>query len=447
MHVAPPPDFQELLSGLQSEDFTRVLVGASINEGRYDHWDKLRHRPPPDGLTHEQWWLRQKIARKSAARPLPLTDPDGEPFTFVLTDDLLGALHFVDQRCGGEIAMEEVVTADDQVRHRWLVNSLMEEAIRSSQLEGAATSRPVAKEMLQTGRQPVDRSERMILNNYRAMLFMRDSVGQKLTPEAVLELHRVITEGTLDRPDAAGRLQLSNEERVAVLDRDGGQVLHVPPPAEHLPDRLKQLCAFANETPEGRFIHPVIHALVLHFWLAYDHPFEDGNGRTARALFYWSMRKQGYWLAEYLSISRILRQAPAKYSRSFVYAETDEGDLTYFLRYQLDVIRRAVRELHEYLQRKVAEVKEVETLLRQESDLNYRQLALLGHALRNAGSTYTIGVHASMHGVTHETARADLQELTRRGLLIRNTAGRQYRFSAPPDLVERLRHSSAQAVA
>lgn len=60
----------------------------------------------------------------------------------------------------------------------------------------------------------------------------------------------------------------------------------------------------------------MLRAILLHFWLAYDHPFEDGNGRTARSLFYWYMRTQGYWLVEYLLISNILRKAPAQYTRA-----------------------------------------------------------------------------------------------------------------------------------
>ena len=73
--------------------------------------------------------------------------------------------------------MDEVVTSERQAGQRFLVNSLMEEAIRSSQLEGATTSRRVAKEMLRTGREPRDRSERMIANNYRALQFMREEMG------------------------------------------------------------------------------------------------------------------------------------------------------------------------------------------------------------------------------------------------------------------------------
>jgi Fic family protein len=446
VHVAQPPDGPAVLERMSSERVVRAFSAAATQaiRGTYPHWDELRHLEPPEGLTHEEWWFGIKMARLSTLRPLPLTAPDGQAFSYNLPDEVLRLLHLVDQQCSGAIAMEEVVTADHQAKQHYLVNSLMEEAIRSSQLEGATTSRRVAKELLRSGRDPRDRGERMILNNYRALRFMREEIGRELTPGAVLELQRILTEGTLDDPDAAGRLQRPDEERVAVLDRSDGRVLHQPPPAEQLPARLHALCRFANGTDEDTsFVHPVVRGILLHFWLAYDHPFEDGNGRTARTLFYWYLRTRGYWLVEYLSISGILRNAPGQYSRAFLLTETDGGDTTYFLLHQLRVMEQAIDRLHRYLRRKVAEIQEVEKLVRGAAALNHRQLALLSDALRHPDRAYTFGGHAASHAVTHETARADLGDLAARGLLERRQRGRRYSFLVPPDLVERLRATAA----
>jgi Fic family protein len=410
---------------------------------RYLHWDKLRRLQPPSGLSVEQWWLKVKAAREAGLRPLPLTDPIGRPFGYGLLDGMLRRLRYVDQRCGGEVAMDEVVTSERRAGRRFLVNSLMEEAIRSSQLEGATTSRRAAKEMLRTGREPRDRSERMIANNYAALEFMREEMGEKLSPGAILHLHRILTEGTLDNPSAAGRLQQPGEPRVAVFDRDDGRPIHEPPPADQLPERMRMLCEFANQGDDGEpFVHPVVRAILLHFWLAYDHPFEDGNGRTARILFFWLMRVRGYWLAEYLPISRFIRKAPAQYARAFMETETDGGDVTYFLIHQLNVIERAIDELHLYLQRKTAEVRDVEKRLRETAYLNGRQLALLTDAVRNPDSSYSFDSHAKSHRVSHETARSDLRGLAQRELLVKRRAGRQHRFEPAPDLPERLRESA-----
>jgi len=443
LYVEPAPTIPELFSRLKPKDVMAVLNRPTEDgdRARYLHWDKLRRLQPPDGISSDQWWLRIKYARQEANRPLPLADKDGKPFGYTLPDQVHRSLHHVDQRGGGEVAMDEVVTSEREAGSRFLVNSLMEEAIRSSQLEGATTSRVVAKELLRSGRPPRDRSELMIANNYRALQLIKEMNGD-LTPDAVLELHRVVTEGTLDDASAAGRLQQPGEPRVAVFDRDDDQrPVHVPPPAEQLPERLQALCDFANADDDDHFVHPVVRAILLHFWLAYDHPFEDGNGRTARLLFFWGMHVRGYWLAEYLPISRLLRKAPAQYERAFLETETDGGDTTYFLIHQLGLIDQAIDDLHLYLQRKIAEQRGAETLLAGFDGLNGRQAALVAHAIKHPGHLYTYNAHATNHRITHETARADLGDLESRGLLRRHADGRPHRFEPPPDLPELLKQS------
>jgi Fic family protein len=446
LHVASPPPFDELLDRVVTNaDRAIEIMRGPPSEARsgYVHWDKLRQLEPPEGFTHDEWWFAIKWRRRQFYRSLPLTDAAGNHFVYGQPDALFRALRHVDQRCSGEIVMPEVVTADDQARQHYLVNSLMEEAIRSSQLEGATTSRQVAKELLRSGRMPKDRSERMILNNYRALQYMRE-VGQALDSSTVLQLHRILTEGTLDNPGSAGRLQTPDDDRVAVYDRQSRKLLHKPPPAEQLPARLEALCAFANEPDDAEpFVHPVVRGILLHFWLAYDHPFEDGNGRTARALFYWYMRTRGYWLVEYLTVSRILANAPAKYSRAFLESESDEGDTTYFLLYQLEVLERAVAELHGYLGRKAREIRDVEGLMRAgSSEFNHRQLALLSHAIRHPDQIFTFQSHSASHTVTHETARNDLLPLVEKGLLTRHRVGRRHTFTPHPQLAARLKKAS-----
>jgi Fic family protein len=453
MYVEKAPTEGDLLARNDSRLLEALSAPRDPREATtYLHWDKLRRLKPPRGLTSEEWWLKIKFERRPGLRSLPLLDDGegspvlsgGKPFVYGLPDSVLRGLHRIDQRCAGEVAMDEVVTSDTQARERYLVNSLTEEAIRSSQLEGATTSRQTAKELLRSGREPRDRSERMIFNNYRALQYMRNEMGGALDPAGILELHRILTEGTLDDPSAAGRLQTIHEERVGVFDRDGGRLVHRPPHPDSLPERMQALCDFANEDEESQpFIHPVIRAILLHFWLAYDHPFVDGNGRTARILFFWLMRKRRYWLVEYLPISRILQQAPAQYGKAFLETETDEGDTTYFLIHQLKAIESAIDELHAYLARKAGEISEVESLIHGSTNFNHRQLAVLSDALRHPDRTYAFHAHAEANRVTHETARSDLSGLADSRLLVRQRVGRQYRFEPVADLPQRLKDLGA----
>jgi Fic family protein len=408
------------------------LASAAEGEG-YLHWDELRHRPPPQGLTHEQWWLAEKLSRRRT--PLPLQACDGKAFWFSQPPVLLQGLHQIDMQAGASVVAPEAVTTRS-TRDRYLLSSLMEEAITSSQMEGAATIRDVAKAMIRSHRPPRDRSERMILNNFLTMQRIRELRDQPLTPQLVLDLHRLVSDNTLDDPADAGRLRPAGKE--VVVDDAYGTVFHVPPLAGELPGRLEELCRFANgETPKV-FIHPVVRAIVLHFWLAYDHPFSDGNGRTARALFYWAMLHQGYWLFEFISISSVINKARGQYERSFLLSESDDYDLTYFLLAQVKVIQQAIASLHAYLERKAGEVGALQQRLEGMEGLNHRQLALLRHALRHSGFRYSVLSHQSCHGVSHQTARSDLQKLAVLGLLIAGKDGRREVFRVPEDLAMRL---------
>jgi Fic family protein len=248
-----------------------------------------------------------------------------------------------------------------------------------------------------------------------------------------------VSDGTLKNPDASGRFQREDEERVVAGD-NYGEIFHTPPPAEELPDRIKKLCDFANGNLGDAYVPGVIRAIIVHFMLGYEHPFEDGNGRTARALFYWVMLNQNYWLTEFLSISSILKRAPSKYGTSFIYTEQDESDLTYFILYQLDVIQRATKELHAYLDRKVQEVREFQrSLATMPGEFNHRQLAILQHALRHPEASYSVQSHGSSHDVTRQTARQDLFDLEARNLMVRRVTGRKFYWSPAPDLIDKLK--------
>jgi len=232
-------------------------------------------------------------------------------------------------------------------------------------------------------------------------------------------------------------MQVDGEQRIAVHWVDN-KIVHRPPPAAELPERLERMCQFANgELGEG-FIHPVVRAIVLHFWLAYDHPFVDGNGRTSRALFYWSMLRSGYWLTQYISISNVLRQAPAKYARSYLHVETDNNDMTYFIVYQMTVIQRAIESLKDYLTRKVTETRRLETQLRGSARLNHRQLVVVVDALRDPSEPFTIQAQSRRHGVTYQSARTDLLGLVDLGLFQKQKVGKKYVFRPWPDLPDRL---------
>ncbi len=434
-----PPDLANLFASISSDQdkFFRLIRSVSpLVNGKYLHWNDLIHRTPPDGLNHDVWWLGIKLARTASKEQVPfLVDKSKEFFAYSLVDPIPELLHEIDLRVGGRIEMPSQVT-NPETRDRYYIESLIEEAITSSQLEGASTTRRVARDMIRSGRNPRGRSETMIINNYYTMKMIADLKTEKMTPDHVLRIHERVTRGTLDDPAAEGRLRGPSDD-IYVGDQEG-QVLHRPPHADTLKERLDAMCEFFNRASEQPFIHPVLKSIILHFWMGYDHPFVDGNGRCARALFYWSMLHQGYWLCEYISISQILLKAPSQYGLSFLHTETDDNDLTYFLIYHLNVISRSIDELHEFIRRRTRQLKAFEAQVKNLNAYNHRQREILSHAVRHPGHQYTIDAHKAYHGVVYQTARTDLLELQEQGLFNKQKIGRKWVFEAPVDLEERL---------
>ena len=435
-----PPTRKELIQTIvrHPERFAAVLehVNDPLVNGEYLHWDKLRHRTPPGDLTVEDWWFGLKLKREALAKDLPLLDKSGRNFTFSLIDPLQESLHEIDSLTHGTVAMPEQIT-NQETKRAYIVRSLIEESITSSQIEGASTTKAVAKEMIRQGRPPRNRDERMIYNNYMTMQKIVELRDQPLTKELLFEIHRMVTEGTLADPTGAGRFRRPDED-IRIMD-DLGDTYHVPPDARELERRVEALCAFANGVDAKPFVHPALRSMILHFWIGYDHPFIDGNGRTARAIFYWSMLKNKYWLFEFISISEMILKSYSQYGHAYLYSETDEGDLTYFLEYHSKIIHRAVKQLYDYIEDKARAAKAIQAQLKGMDALNARQRALISHALQHPGFHYTYESHATSHGVVLQTARTDILGLVKRGLLKQGRKGRKLVFTPAADIERKLK--------
>jgi hypothetical protein len=94
MKVRTPPALDDLPIAALQEDFEAFRVEQ---DGRYLHWDELRHRPARPKISHEVWWRIIKLARRNFRRALPLTDSAGAPFTFAMTDTVQRLVHEVDR--------------------------------------------------------------------------------------------------------------------------------------------------------------------------------------------------------------------------------------------------------------------------------------------------------------------------------------------------------------
>ena len=374
---------------------------------RYQYWDKVKYKVP-EGVAKEDFWSAIKFTRQG--RILSFA---GKSFSLKETNSMQRMLHEFDLNLGGTLlSLDSIPT---KRREYYILSSIAEEAIASSKMEGAVTTREKAKEIIRTQAKPKDKSQRMIVNNYETIEYLRANRNSVLSKEFILEIHRRITEGTLENQEDEGRFRVNNN--IVVADSVSGDVVHFPPNCSSIESGIDSLCDFANNNGT-EFIHPIIKAIIIHFMFSYLHPFVDGNGRTARSLFYWFMLKEGYWLTEFLSISRNIYKTKAQYEKAFIYTELDGGDLGYFVQYNLNALQKSFNDLKEYLNRKQIEEDSLFEF-RKIPEINERQARILKLYNDKPNSVFTSKELVTSLCVSEKTVRTDLEKLVDLGFLER----------------------------
>jgi Fic family protein len=413
----------QLLFNLPQSEIMKALIEKS--DSSYYYWDKIRCQLLPKELDKKEVWAFIRFRRQMNMNFSPLADVKGNLFAFWLTDFIQKNLHLIDQNTSGNLTLSDP-GGERHAAVKYIVGSSMEEAITSSQIEGAVATIKDAKEMLITERKPRDKSEQMIYNNYLTMQSIKNLDKRKLDLKLLLDLHVSITKDTLESHQQEGRFRSAKED--INIATPYGEILFTPPAAEEIEERLEALCRFANDQHDHSFIHPVIKAIILHFWMAYIHPFVDGNGRMARTLFYWYLLKHKYWLFEYISISKFILQKNTQYALAYLYSEHDENDLTYFIHFNIRVIMEAVEELRKHIQQQREKDDDVRTELVEFSELNLRQIRIVQHALDHPSEVFTIKKHQNLNRIAYQTARTDLLELVDKGWLKMIQKGKTFYF-------------------
>lgn len=409
---------------------------------KYDYWTEFQYKPLPEGIAPDVAWALREMDSLGQRVKTPIKDHNGVPFTYSLTPNAQKILHFIDRGAQSSFPINDLREVDD--KKRYLLSSLMEEAIASSMIEGAATTRKEAKEMLLSQRAPHKKAEWMVLNNYNAIRHIKDNIKQPLSKELLLELHRILTNNTFNEKEKedSGRFRrpIPEDDEVAVYDMDG-TILYQPPNGKEVPLLIDKLIDFANTNHNGDeapFIHPVVKAILLHFWIGYIHPFADGNGRVARSLFYWFMLKQGYWIFEYISISRLVFKRSGQYKRAYLYSELSENDLNYFLLFNLTIIERSILAMTRYIKSKETEQAEKRFLFDNFPQVNPRQRDILINAIKHPNREYTIAKHSALHGIAYATARQDFLSLVELQLFTKQQRNKSFIFTPVQDLYSKL---------
>lgn len=414
-------DTTEVLKKFTENPGNKYSFIMQVSEPKYFYWDEVKFRPTPPDMNHIEFWYLVKQIRKLSSRQTFLIAENGTPFVWLrptYTDEFL---HKIDTHTGGQIfATHEAIWQEN--RQKFISRGILEEAIASSQLEGANTTRQAAKQMILEKRQPKNKSERMIMNNYNTMLALDQEYKKKeLSNELLFELHHLITKDTVPA-DQQHRYRRDDDK---IVVQNSKYILHVPPREPFLNRQISRLIDYANDKEGSSFIHPIIKAIFLHFWIGYLHPFTDGNGRLARALFYWYLLKNNYWTFLYLPISSIIKKSPVQYSNAYIYTEQDDLDLTYFYDYHMRKIMKSIDEFNTHFDKIVNENKQIDSLLGRKYILNERQKQLLHYLLAEDKYAYvTVSSHGILNRIGRITAAKDLKYLTEMEMLTSKKVGK-----------------------
>ncbi len=385
-------------------------IASKIKEfnNAYLYWDKVKYKKVED-LSPDQVWNSIKLVRILNFKEIMFSN---NSFNYYTTDYIQKSLHQFDMHIGGYMGAKSIIPENDKARY--LVSSIMEEAISSSIMEGAATTRKKAKEMLRKEIKPKNKSDQMIVNNYHTINHIVNNKTDELTPEGLLNLHHLMCHKTLTNQAEEGAFRQSDD--IYVINHSTSEVVHAPTKHQEINKLFQELCDFFNTDKEDDFIHPIVKGIIIHFMIGWLHPFTDGNGRTARALFYWYLLKKGYWLTEYLSISKIIQGSKNQYEKAYLYTEKDNLDLTYFITYHIEVMHKAFEALQKYIKEKQKENLQVASFLKL-ANINERQAQILKMLNDEPDIVFSVKEIANRFSIANYTARTDLSNLVEIGYM------------------------------
>ena len=408
IELPPKIDKKTLVNALLKGIDPNIMPVVDKVNADYEYWDEVKYKKLPEGFTPQMLWTNVKASRLRST--IPVWNKYG--INLCVTSQMQRLCHEFDMKFGSFWEVE----GDSQSAEKkyYLSSSLMEEAIYSSKMEGASTTRIVAKDMLRKKKSPQNKSQQMIVNNYNTIQYIVEHKEQPLTEELLLTIHRLMTEKTLDNPEDAGRFRTN--DKVVVADMVEGDIIYTPPSFQEIPEFVESLCNFFNNDNPRTFIHPIIRGIIVHFMLAFMHPFVDGNGRTARALFYWYMLKEGYKLTEYMSISRVIAKSKANYEKAFRYVENDGNDMGYFVAYNLGALEKSFQQLRDYIQRKQREKRAASSFM-MAGNINQRQALILQRLKEEPDTIFTVKDVQEQFSVSSMTARKDLSDLVRQNYM------------------------------
>jgi Fic family protein len=337
--------------------------------------------------------------------------------------------------------MSGIVSAlPEEIRMETVVDLMVAEAIKTSEIEGEYFSRKDVmssiKNNLGLNRTIEAVKDKGAEGIGSLMIDVRNAYYEPLTEEKLFHWHNLL----FPEPKGVsiGAWRTHEEPMQVVSGALGKEKVHFEaPPSSQVPKEMKGFIRWFNETAPGsskEIKKGAVRSAVAHLYFETIHPFEDGNGRVGRAIAEKAL-SQGIDRPVLLSLSRTIEANKSAYYNALSKAQRSNEItpwVTYFVRTILAAQGEAEEQIHFTL-------KKTKFFDRYKDQLNERQLKVIKRMFEEGPKGFGGGMNASKYGsltkVSKATATRDLQDLLELGVLTRlgAAAGRSTKYEVSLD--------------
>jgi len=361
-------------------------------------------------------WREVEQERRRKATQFDLLDKKGKPFWFVLNPAVLSLISEVERNRGFLSSLK----LPKKFLTKWTSDHLNKEAYYSSHIEGAQTSLEAA--LLQLNK-PLkkdyrDESMQMIANNKVVLEFIRKQQSKPISHEIIYKLHTILLRSThKDRPITVGKYR---KGPIYVVNRYR-EVVYEGPPASEVMGMMKAYLQWIQEVSD---IHPLIKAAMVHLHFVHIHPFDDGNGRSARALSNLYLMNQGYQFINFMAPSDYFDHHRSAYYQAIQNSRLHASDATFFILYYLTALADQLQNVKREIEKETA-VKNIRNILSEkiQTRLDRKQIKVLQWMLEYP-EKMTTQKYRRLNQCSDETARKDFNYLLELGIIEKTGSGR-----------------------
>jgi Fic family protein len=329
----------------------------------------------------------------------------------------------------------EIAHFDENQQIEMLINLMVEEAVKTSEIEGEHISRldirSSIKNKLGLNPRNVPIYDKRAQGIGELMCDVRNTFKKPLTEEKLFDWHLMLMSASSNQNLRVGYWRTDEETMQIVSGNQGKWVVHYEaPPYQDVPKEMIKFIRWFNETAPGQpkaIKFPPVRAAIAHLYFESIHPFEDGNGRIGRAIAEKAL-SQGFGYPVLISLSRVIEADKKSYYNALKVA-SKSNEITKWIHYFVDLTFKAQIETEKQID---FILKKADFFDKFNNILNDRQLKVIKRMLQAGVNGFEGGISArkymSITGTSKATATRDLQHLFALNILKSIGSGRSLRY-------------------